>query len=492
VPKFVVTDNPGNWKFGEGVEVVAAQDYLTSERFVSMRRARVFNLCRSYAYQSVGYYVSLLGEARGQKPIPSVSTMQDLRLAPVVRIVGRELGDLIDRTLVDVPTPSFLLDVYFGRSVDARYTRLARALHNYFPAPLVRAKFSKDFGRDEEWKLEQVRPIALSEIPSESHPFLEAQATRYFERVHEPWKSDTAFRFDMAILVDSDETDAPSDDVALQKFIGAAAKLGIEAQLIEREDFGRLAEFDALFIRETTRVNHHTYRFSRRAESEGLIVMDSPESILRCTNKVYLAELLRRHGIPIPKTLVVGEGADPNRIIDALGFPCVLKRPDSSFSAGVVKASGPEELLRHLEAFFRESELIVAQEFVPSSFDWRIGVLERRPLYACRYHMVEGHWQIQKSGRAGWRRYGKAEAVPFDQVPGKVRDAGLASAALIGDGLYGVDVKEVDGRVMVMEVNDNPSIASGIEDALAPDIYQSIMRYFLDRLEERGRNREPA
>jgi glutathione synthase/RimK-type ligase-like ATP-grasp enzyme len=177
--------------------------------------------------------------------------------------------------------------------------------------------------------------------------------------------------------------------------------------------------------------------------------------------------------------------------VNELGFPCVLKRPDSSFSAGVVKVADPEELSRHLHAFFEESELIVAQEFVPSSFDWRVGVLERQPLYACRYHMVEGHWQIQKSGRAGWRRYGKTESVPLERVPERVLEAGLTSASLIGDGLYGVDVKEIDGRVMVMEVNDNPSIESGIEDGGGETVYDAVMRYFLDRLEERGRRGEP-
>jgi glutathione synthase/RimK-type ligase-like ATP-grasp enzyme len=61
----------------------------------------------------------------------------------------------------------------------------------------------------------------------------------------------------------------------------------MEPELIEKEDYGRLAEFDALFIRETTGVNHHTYRFARRAEAEGLVVVDDPQSILKCTNKVY-------------------------------------------------------------------------------------------------------------------------------------------------------------------------------------------------------------
>jgi glutathione synthase/RimK-type ligase-like ATP-grasp enzyme len=482
----IVTDNPGFWRLDANVEVVPARDYLTGDRFVSMRRTKVFNLCRSYGYQSLGYYVSLLAEARGHKPIPSITTIQDLRLTPVVRAVTRDMEDLIQKALAEVPFSGFSLDVYFGRSVDPRYNRLTRALYNSFPAPFLRARFD----RTDDWQLQGVRPVATNEIPEDHKAFVLGEAARYFSRPSTPSRDGVEARFDLAILTNDEEVDAPSDDTAIQKFIRAAAAVGLEAELISRDDFGRLAEFDALFIRETTRVNHHTYRFSRRAEAEGLIVMDSPESILKCSNKVYLAELLTRHGLPTPKTVVVDRDR-ASRIADQIGFPCVLKKPDSSFSAGVVKAANTDELGRHLKAFFEESELIVAQEFVPSSFDWRVGVLDRRVLYACRYHMVEGHWQIQKAGRSGWRRYGKAEAVPLDEVPARVLDAGLGSASLIGDGLYGVDIKQIGDRVMVMEVNDNPSIESGVEDVVTGDaIYAAVMRYFLDRLEGRGRAAE--
>ena len=50
---------------------------------------RVFNLCRTYRYQTLGYYVSLLAAARGHRPLPTVATLQDLRSHTVVRIVVR-------------------------------------------------------------------------------------------------------------------------------------------------------------------------------------------------------------------------------------------------------------------------------------------------------------------------------------------------------------------------------------------------------------------
>ena len=68
----IVVERPENWPLEiPGTEVVSATDYLTDARFVELRRAKVFNLCRSYGYQSAGYYVSLLAAARGHKPLPS-------------------------------------------------------------------------------------------------------------------------------------------------------------------------------------------------------------------------------------------------------------------------------------------------------------------------------------------------------------------------------------------------------------------------------------
>ena len=264
--------------------------------------------------------------------------------------------------------------------------------------------------------------------------------------------------------------------------------MGIAASTIAKQDFGRLSEYDALFIRETTAVNHHTYRFASRAEADGLVVIDDPESIVRCTNKVYQAELFEKNGIPCPRTVIVHEG-NMAQVAPILGLPCVLKRPDSSFSAGVVKAADPRELTRQLEVFFQDSELVVAQEYVPSTFDWRIGVLDRRALYACKYHMARGHWQIQKSQGQKERQYGKVETMPVEAAPSRVVDLAVRAASLIGRGFYGVDIKELGGGLRVMEINDNPNVDAGVEDAaLGDELYLAVMRNFFARLERRGQD----
>jgi glutathione synthase/RimK-type ligase-like ATP-grasp enzyme len=259
----------------------------------------------------------------------------------------------------------------------------------------------------------------------------------------------------------------------------------MDATIIDREDYGRIAEFDALFIRETTAVNHHTYRFARRAEAEGMVVIDDPRSIVRCTNKVYQAELFDKHEIPCPKTIVVHR-ENARQIGACLGFPCVLKQPDSSFSAGVMKAESQEALSDLLQSFMQKSELVVAQEFVRSTFDWRVGVLGGQPLYVCRYHMARGHWQIQKVEKSKRPNYGKVDTVDVDAAPPQVVDLAVRAANLIGDGLYGIDIKEADGRFLIIEINDNPSIDAGNEDGVLKDeLYLRIMRCFHERLERR-------
>jgi glutathione synthase/RimK-type ligase-like ATP-grasp enzyme len=98
--------------------------------------------------------------------------------------------------------------------------------------------------------------------------------------------------------------------------------------------------------------------------------------------------------------------------------------------------------------------------------------------------MVSRHWQIIKRDKSGRRECGTVENVPLDDVPPGVLETALKAANLIGDGLYGVDLKEVRGEVSVIEINDNPNIDAGNEDrALQGKLYDQIMNVFLNRIE---------
>src|SRR5690606_11578313 len=228
-----------------------------------------------------------LAEARGHRPLPDVMTIQDLKSQAMMRLVSGELDDLIQSSLTRIQSTKFTLSIYFGRNLTRRYDRLCLQLFNMFRSPLLRAQFSKEKDR---WQLKSISTIATSEIPPSHREFIASVAAEHFAGRTGRVRRKAIPRYDLAILQNPDDPQPPSDPKAIQKFIKAADALCIGVELITRDDYARLSEFDALFIRETTYVNHHTYRFSRRAASEGLVVIDDPVSILRCTNKVYLAE----------------------------------------------------------------------------------------------------------------------------------------------------------------------------------------------------------
>ncbi len=482
----IVVNNPRDWPLDiPGVTVVPARAYLTDPAYGGEVYARVFNLCKSYRYQTLGYYVSLLAEARGHKPLPRASTIEDLQSQNMVRLLTEGLQELVQKSLAPIKSDTFELDIYFGGNMASRHAALSRQLFNLLQAPLLRASFER---RGHRWFIRSVHPIAANDIPPQHQEFAVQATTEYFTGHRRHTHKRPAPRHSIAILYDQANPEPASNTRALQKFEKAARELGMHTELITKADYARLTEFDALFIRDTTFVNHYTHRFSRRAAAEGLVVIDDPDSILKCNNKVYLAEMLARHRIPAPKTLLVHRD-NVNQIIPALSLPCVLKQPDSSFSLGVVKVETAEELPVKVHGLLDRSELIVAQEYLPTEFDWRVGILDRRALFVAKYFMVPGHWQIIRHGDARHEfAEGKTEALSVGEAPDRVVKLALRAARLIGNGFYGVDIKQVGKRLYVIEINDNPNVDAGNEDTVLKDaLYREVMGVFMKRIEDRKR-----
>jgi glutathione synthase/RimK-type ligase-like ATP-grasp enzyme len=478
VTTVVAVSDVGDWALHvPGVEVVLAKDYLSLPRWSELEGVRVFNLCRRYRYQSEGYYVSLLAMARGHTAIPNLNTLLEMRSRTMVRAVDDELEESIQRTLRKIQSAEFVISIYFGENLAKRYAPLAQRLFNLFPAPLLRAHFNRAQGR---WRLQRIEPIPARLIPEAHLPFVRAAAERYFARPRYQVRRRPP-RFHLAMLVDDKEPFPPSNSGALRRFERAAERVGFGVDVIGRDDFSRLAEFDALFIRTTTYVNHYTFRFAQSAQVEGLAVIDDPQSIIRCGNKVFLAEALLQAQLPTPRT-VVGNRFNLSEIVKSVGLPCVLKYPDSAFSQGVHRCETEEEMVEKASGILEESDLFVAQEFMPTEFDWRVGVFGDQPLYACRYHMVDKHWQIVRH-HGQKAEYGKIEPVPLDLVPAGIVRTALRAGRCIGNGLYGVDLKRIGRTSYVMEVNDNPNIDHGFEDSvLGEELYLRVMQGMWNRL----------
>ncbi len=483
----LVVDDLSDWNpYYPSDQVITFETYLATEQGDSPQRVRIINLCSSFRYLADGYYCSLLAEARGHHVIPSVKVLNDLGKKELYRLQLEDLSQTLTRAFrCSDHGKEITLMSYFGTTQDPAFGELARLLFERFSCPILEIKLCYR----QQWEIVDLNAVSHRNLDDAMQTIFADALDKFSTKVWRKGRTRKAARFDLAILINPEEQLPPSNRGALKKFIKMGRQLGIEIELITQQHYVRLPEFDGLFIRETTGIDHHTYRFAKKAEAEGLIVIDDPTSMLRCTNKVYLADLFRTHRVPTPKTWILHKdnNAHLDRVEAEAGFPVVIKIPDGSFSRGIVKVDNRLELNLKVAELFQKSALLLAQEFLYTDFDWRIGIFNNKALYACRYYMVKNHWQIYRHGESRTDS-GNFATLPTFEVPKAVLEAALKATQPIGNGLYGVDVKEKNGKGYVIEVNDNPNIDSGIEDKyLGDELYRLIMSELLRRMENRSK-----
>ncbi|MAX55429.1 MAG: RimK family alpha-L-glutamate ligase [Alcanivoracaceae bacterium] len=482
----ILVDDPADWAaYYPARHLLSAKEYLQAQQPVCTdKKVQVINLCRSYKYLSPGYYCSLLAEARGQRVMPSVRTVNDLSRKALYGLHFEQFETALDKAMKRKGGGSdhFSLLLFFGQTDQEGLGELGRQIFDQLPCPLLKVEFR----RRENWAIEALKPLTLKQLKGEQEDRFAQALEQFNERVWRSPRRRRSDRYELALLVNDQEALPPSNKTALKRFVKAGRQLGIRVDLVGRDAYTRLGEYDGLFIRETTALDHHTYQFARKAEQESMVVIDDPGSILRCTNKIYLAELMHANNVPVPPTAFIFSDDDEqvDRLIDELNLPMVLKIPDGSFSRGISKVATREELVKALAQYLKQSSVVLAQAFMYTDYDWRIGVLNNRPLFACQYFMSKGHWQIYHHQSSGKTTSGNSRTLPVQEVPAKVLKTALKAARLMGNGLYGVDLKQSGDEVVVIEVNDNPNIDAGVEDAwLGEDLYRQVMLEFLRRLE---------
>ena len=270
-----------------------------------------------------------------------------------------------------------------------------------------------------------------------------------------------------------------SERSALMKFKSTAESMGHKFEFIYKDDISKIPDYDALFIRATTDPSSSAYIFSRLAEQSGLKVIDDPHSIRTCSNKAILHDLFHKNNIPSPKSILF-HGNYSRETLDTifmtLGSPVIIKTPYTRFSSHVEKASNETQFIEISKHLLRKTKVLVLQEYIQSDFDWRVGILSNEVLYLCKYCIPDGGWKVRSkiNGKNVW---GDTIALPRDSISPGLKELSINLSKCIGNGLYGLDVKEINGVYKVIEINDNPSIYDGYEDTVDGDIYEKIVNY---------------
>lgn len=289
----------------------------------------------------------------------------------------------------------------------------------------------------------------------------------------------------IACFVEKYNFSDPAEEAALQNFKRAAENSGSEFKFLFKEDIPEIPGYNAVFIRATTDPLNTAYVVSKTAWTLGLKVIDDPESIKVCANKIHQYALFEKFNVPRIPTLFLSKYELNHKkildVFDTLGKPVVIKAPYTSFSRYVEKAACETSFRDVAKRFFRKSDVIAVQKFVPTAFDWRVGVLNDEVLYVCKYMIPKGRWKhgakLRGKPTVIW---GRTVAVKKENAPEMLKEVALKACRVVGKGLYGVDIKEVDGDYVVVEVNDNPSIYAGYEDQKDKDLYEKIINYLAE------------
>ncbi len=487
-PKYIlVSDKPLDFIEPDSETLLmTATEFIANRGEIDIRKAaniKVVNLCSNFEYLSKGYYCSLLAEARGMRCVPSIDNVVTLNWKRHYQSHLPELNTLLHRHFKEPAEEPVArtYSIFFGRCSHPELEELGQRLFDLFRFPLMTVEVKLD--SKDRWSVGDVEPLSLADLSKPKQQNFVQALTKF---TGSAWRTQGSKRTKhwLAMLHDPHDKEPPSNKGALQRFIKAGKDLGISVEPILKTDFAALMEYDALFIRETTAINHHTYRFAHKAQTEGIPCIDDAASIIRCCNKVFQYEMLKAKRIPLPETYIIGRKTEKS-LEQEFEYPLVVKIPDGAFSHGMTKAETPEQFREAVSTLLKKSDIVLAQEFIKSDFDWRIGVLNGEPLFACKYYMAPGHWQIYNhDAKTRNDGLGEFKTLPIRNVPEEVLSTALKAANMIGTGLYGVDLKQTRDRVVVMEVNDNPSIDHGVEDEVIGDaLYKRVMEHFIQLIE---------
>src|SRR4029450_6613260 len=126
---------------------------------------------------------------------------------------------------------------------------------------------------------ERIRPRNITRLANGEAEFLRESLHQHTQREWRDPKARIQAKYDLAVLYDPNEKMPPSSPESIKHFIRIAEKQSVDIEPITRRQLAELAEYDGLFIRETTSIDNQNYRFARRAWQGGMPVIGGPISM---------------------------------------------------------------------------------------------------------------------------------------------------------------------------------------------------------------------
>lgn len=239
----------------------------------------------------------------------------------------------------------------------------------------------------------------------------------------------------------------------------------------------RLRRIHAIIPRIGASVTAHGAAVINQFEAMNVFTVARAEPLMQSRDKLRCLQKLARFRIPVPKTVIVGEGQEIPALIRHLGgLPVIIKMVESTHGVGVVLAETYATAESVLEAFQKIKEKVLLQEFIAEAkgADVRALVVGGEVVAAMKRQAKEGEFRsnLHRGATSVAVRLEHEEEVIVKKV-----------VKLLGLDVAGVDLLRSRRGPLVMEVNASPGL-EGIEKTTGMDVAGKIIEFIEKRTEE--------
>ena len=238
----------------------------------------------------------------------------------------------------------------------------------------------------------------------------------------------------------------------------------------------QLPQYDAVLVRTMPPGSLEQVVFRMDAllqlEQQGTLVINPPKALEASIDKYLTLAILRRAGLPIPKTFVCQNVEDAMTGFMKLGGNVVVKPLFGGEGRGITRVSDEAIALRVFKTLAQLQAVIYLQEFIPhNGFDIRVLVIGDR-VFGMRRHNRQD-WRTNVSRGANGEAF---------QLSDELRELALSATKAVGAPLVGVDILPgQNGSLNLIEVNAVPGWKM-LSQTLDTDIGRQVLDYLVARI----------
>ena len=227
---------------------------------------------------------------------------------------------------------------------------------------------------------------------------------------------------------------------------------------------------DAILPRIGASVTAVGVRVIQHFEAAGVYSAVRAAALDQARDKLRSLQLLQRADVPVPRSFFLHDLRQLPDAIDRLGgTPLIVKLLESTHGAGVILAESAAGAISVVEAFVRNHQPVLLQEYIreAAGADLRVLVVGGRVVAAMERRAAAGEF------RSNLHRGATGAAVQLSPSEEKIA---IHAARVLRLGVAGVDLLRSSRGPLVIEVNASPGL-EGIETHTGVDVAGHIIRH---------------